>query len=90
MITTRRQILLAGEFDPLCPLDDAIEVHGDNAANKEMWVVEDRFHPLWGLPNLGGLDCHDYVADWCARALIKGVSEKEPDRLCSREGAPRW
>ncbi|CAN0548672.1 unnamed protein product, partial [Laminaria digitata] len=27
--------------------------------------------------NLGGLDCHDYVADWCARVLISGKSEKD-------------
>ena len=70
-------LLVSGEFDPLCPLEDAIEVYGDITANKEMWVVEDQFHPLWGLPNLGGLDCHDYVADWCARVLLDGKSEKD-------------
>jgi pimeloyl-ACP methyl ester carboxylesterase len=36
-------LLVTGEFDPLCPLED---------------------HPLWGIPNLGGLDCHEYVLDW--------------------------
>ena len=70
-------LLVTGEFDPLCPLEDAIEVYGDLTCRKEMWVVEDQFHPLWGLPNLGGLYCHDYVADWCARALIDGKTEKD-------------
>ena len=36
-----------------------------------MWVVEDQFHPLWGIPNLGKLDCHHYIADWLARALLE-------------------
>ena len=64
-------LLVTGEFDPLCPLEDAIEVYGDLTARKEMWVIEDQFHPLWGIPNLGKLDCHHYIADWLARALLK-------------------
>ena len=46
-------LLVSGEFDPLCPLEDAIEVYGDITANKEMWVVEDQFHPLWGIAQSG-------------------------------------
>ena len=26
--------------------------------------MENQYHPLWGIPNLGGMDCHDYVMDW--------------------------
>ena len=37
-----------------------------------MWVIEDQFHPLWGIPNLGGLDCHHYIVDWLHRALVGG------------------
>ena len=40
-------LLVTGEFDPLCPLEDAVEVYGDITARKEMWVIEDQFHPLW-------------------------------------------
>ena len=47
-----------------------MEVYGDITARKEMWVVEDQFHPLWGIPNLGKLDCHHYIIDWLSRALI--------------------
>ena len=64
-------LLVTGEFDPLCPLEDAIEVYDDLTARKEMWVVEDQFHPLWGIPNLGKLDCHHYIIDWLSRALLK-------------------
>jgi len=64
-------LLVTGEFDPLCPLEDAIEAFEDLKVPKEMWVVENQFHPLWGLPNFGGMDCHDYVLDWL-KGLFSG------------------
>ena len=67
-------LLVTGEFDPLCPLEDAIEVYGDLTCRKEMWVIENQFHPLWSIPNLGGLDCHEYVIDWLGRALLDGTT----------------
>ncbi len=57
-------LLVTGEFDPLCPLEEAIEAYGDLKVPKEMWIMENQYHPLWGIPNLGGMDCHDYVMDW--------------------------
>ena len=32
-----------------------------------MWVLENQYHPLWSIENLGGLDCLEYVFDWLAR-----------------------
>lgn len=64
-------LLVTGEFDPLCPLEGAVEAFEDLKVPKEMWVIENQFHPLWGLPNLGGMDCHDYVLDWL-HALFSG------------------
>jgi dipeptidyl aminopeptidase/acylaminoacyl peptidase len=57
-------LLVTGEFDPLCPLEDAVEAYADLRVPKEMWVMENQYHPLWGIQNLGGLDCHEYVMDW--------------------------
>jgi pimeloyl-ACP methyl ester carboxylesterase len=57
-------LLMTGEFDPLCPLEDAVEAFDDLKVPKEMWVIENQYHPLWGLPNFGGMDCHDYAFDW--------------------------
>jgi pimeloyl-ACP methyl ester carboxylesterase len=57
-------LLVTGEFDPLCPLEEAVEAFADLKVPKEMWVMENQYHPLWGIPNLGGMDCHDYVLDW--------------------------
>jgi dipeptidyl aminopeptidase/acylaminoacyl peptidase len=59
-------LLVTGEFDPLCPLEDAIEAYRELRVPKEMWVFENQYHPLWGLSNLGGMDAHDYVMDWLA------------------------
>jgi alpha-beta hydrolase superfamily lysophospholipase len=33
-------------------------------AQKELWVLENQYHPLWSIGNLGGLDVHDYALDW--------------------------
>ena len=63
-------LLATGEFDPLCPLEDAVEVFEDLKCSKEMWVIEDQFHPLWGIPNLGKLYCHHYIMDWLQRVLF--------------------
>jgi dipeptidyl aminopeptidase/acylaminoacyl peptidase len=57
-------LLAAGEYDPLCPLEDAIEAFGELTTPKEMWVFENQYHPLAGLANIGGLDIYDYVLDW--------------------------
>jgi dipeptidyl aminopeptidase/acylaminoacyl peptidase len=57
-------LLVTGEFDPLCPLEDAVEAYHDLKVPKEMWVFENQYHPLWTISNLGGLDTHDYVMDW--------------------------
>src|SRR4029453_6061841 len=62
-------LLVTGEFDPLCPLEDAVEAYEDLKVAKEMWVFENQYHPLWQISNLGGMDCHDYVLDWL-RALF--------------------
>ncbi|MDO8595861.1 MAG: alpha/beta fold hydrolase [Sulfuricaulis sp.] len=64
-------LLVTGEFDPLCPLEDAVEAFADLKVPKEMWIMENQYHPLWGIANLGGMDCHDYVLDWL-KALFSG------------------
>ena len=70
-------LLSTGEYDPLSPLEDAIEAFGELKAPKELWVFENQFHQLKSLPNLGGLDGHNYIFDWLRRALAgKGLSRR--------------
>ena len=44
-----------------------------------MSVIENQYHPLWGLSNFGGMDCHDYVMNW-----LKGLFPGK--RLPTRRG----
>ncbi len=74
-------LLVTGEFDPLCPLEDAVEAFDDLKVPKEMWVMENQYHPLWGLQNLGGLDCHEYVLDWLQALFSKKMMPKKSGRI---------
>ncbi len=62
-------LLATGEYDPLCPLEDAIEAYQELNAPKELWVFENQFHQLRIVPNLGGLTSNEYVLDWLQLAL---------------------
>ncbi len=64
-------LLVTGEYDPLCPLEDAVEAFEELKVTKEMWVFENQYHPLWGISNLGGGDAHEYVLDWL-HTLLQG------------------
>ena len=79
-------LLATGEFDPLCPLEDAVEVYEDLTCKKELWVIEDQFHPLWGIPNLGKLDCHHYIMDWLQRALVDGKTNDKRIAYVNNKG----
>jgi len=74
-------LLVTGEFDPLCPLEDAVEAFEDLKVPKEMWVMENQYHPLWGLPNFGGLDCHEYALDWLKALFSKKMTPKKSGRI---------
>jgi dipeptidyl aminopeptidase/acylaminoacyl peptidase len=74
-------LLATGEYDPLCPLEDAIDAYQELKSPKEMWVFENQFHQLRIVPNLGGLTSNEYVLDWLQLALTgKGVSRRH-DRV---------
>ncbi|HSQ05555.1 MAG TPA: alpha/beta fold hydrolase [Burkholderiales bacterium] len=66
-------LLVSGEYDPLCPLEGAVEAFEELKVPKELWVFENQYHPLWQIGNLGGLDCHEYVIDWLM-GLFSGKS----------------
>ena len=90
-------LLSTGEYDPLSPLEDAIAAFDALKAPKELWVFENQFHQLKSLPNLGGLDGHEYVFDWLSMALNgKGLSKRHSRIAYIREngdgpwGACEW
>jgi dienelactone hydrolase len=58
-------LLAMGEFDELCPLEDAFKLYRLLRCPKEIWVFEDENHVMGGrLP-----DFYTLVADWMADAL---------------------
>ncbi len=58
-------LLAMGEFDELCPLEDAFTLYHLLRCPKEIWVFEDENHVMGGrLP-----DFYTLVADWMADAL---------------------
>ena len=73
----RCPILLAtGEFDPLCPVEDAYAVFDDMTGPKELWVWENEAHALNALKGAAGLDIHPLAADWL-RDKLEGRYDKK-------------
>lgn len=67
-------LLTTGEFDPVCPLEEAIEAFEELKSPREMWIFENQYHPQRGLSNLGGLDNWEYLFDWLRDVLMgKGL-----------------
>ncbi len=64
-------LVVAGEFDPLCSLEEARRFFDEIPAPKELWALEDEFH-FWvntPLAGLGGLSFLPWAADWLQDAL---------------------
>ena len=74
-------LMITGEFDPLCPLEDALAAYEELTVPRELWVFENQYHPLWSLGNLGELDCHDYALDWLAAVLSKRKMPSKAGRI---------
>jgi dipeptidyl aminopeptidase/acylaminoacyl peptidase len=70
-------LLSTGEYDPLCPLEDAIEAFGELKSPKELWVFENQYHQQRNLANLGGLNNYEYIFDWLGNVLMgKGLPRR--------------
>ncbi len=80
-------LLVTGEYDPLCPLEDAIEAYGELKSPRELWVMENQFHPMRKMANLGGMDSHEYIVDWLRDALVgKGLARDHSRIAYIKEG----
>ncbi|MDR7419693.1 MAG: alpha/beta fold hydrolase [Armatimonadota bacterium] len=62
-------LVVTGEYDPLCHLEDAQRFFDELAGPKEMWVFENEFHRVTGRSGIGGLDIYPFLADWLRDAL---------------------
>ena len=62
-------LMVTGEYDPLCHLEDAQRFFDELAGPKELWVFENEFHRVTGRAGIGGLDIYPFLADWLRDAL---------------------
>lgn len=71
---------VVGEYDPLAPLEDVLEVYGKVPPPKELWVVENDAHVPRGVVNFGHADFFGFLADWLQDALA-GKKPADLDRI---------
>jgi pimeloyl-ACP methyl ester carboxylesterase len=70
-------LLVQGEFDPMSPLDDGLELFEEIAGPKEFWILEDGVHGgTISHSGLGNLKGAPFMIDWLLDAAL-------------RDGAPR-
>jgi pimeloyl-ACP methyl ester carboxylesterase len=62
-------LMVVGEFDPLCPLEDAYRLFDELAGPKEIWVMENEAHTAKDLRGLGSIGAYAHLADWLRDAL---------------------
>jgi dipeptidyl aminopeptidase/acylaminoacyl peptidase len=75
-------LLVMGEFDELCPLEDGETLFEELTCPKELWVYENETHTFGGrLP-----DFYLHVADWMRDALLGKLPKDHAKRV---DFAPR-
>jgi pimeloyl-ACP methyl ester carboxylesterase len=70
-------LMITGEYDPLCHLEDVVDLFSELAGPKELWVFENEFHRVTGKEGIAGLDIHQFMADW----VKDGLDGKLPSDL---------
>jgi dipeptidyl aminopeptidase/acylaminoacyl peptidase len=78
-------LLATGEFDPLCPIEDAYAVYDEVAGPKELWVWENEAHALNTLKGAAGLDIHPLAADWLMDKLEGRYDKKMANEVYVRQ-----
>ncbi len=62
-------LMISGEYDPLCPVDEVLQVYDEVRAPKELWVFENEFHRVTNSKALGGAAIHGFMVDWLKDAM---------------------
>jgi pimeloyl-ACP methyl ester carboxylesterase len=68
-------LVVTGEYDPLAPLEEVLDIYEQIPRPKELWVIEDDFHNPNGTENLGGAEIWGFLADWLRDALDGKLSD---------------
>jgi pimeloyl-ACP methyl ester carboxylesterase len=62
-------LMVAGEYDPLAPLETVLDFYDTVPTPKELWVVENDYDIPRNRPNFGGMDFFPFLIDWLKDAL---------------------
>ncbi|MFC2001139.1 alpha/beta hydrolase family protein [Chloroflexota bacterium] len=68
-------LIWIGEFDPLCPLEEAEAFFDEIAGPKEMWIMEDDFHAAFAR-GLDSIPMPHFAADWL-KGKLEGKYPKD-------------
>jgi pimeloyl-ACP methyl ester carboxylesterase len=70
-------LMVVGEYDQLCFLEDSIALYNEVAGPTEMWLLLDESHQIFNLEGLGGFDVMPYMADWITDAFDNKLRDKQ-------------
>jgi pimeloyl-ACP methyl ester carboxylesterase len=62
-------LMVVGEYDPMTPLEEAVEIFEDLKGPKEFWLTENDAHSSPTNPHLGGSSPAGAMADWLLDVL---------------------
>jgi hypothetical protein len=68
-------LMVHGEFDELTPLEEVFETYERVPSPKEIWVMDNEFHPMGGM----GRDWVNCIADWLVQ-MLDGKYDQAMDR----------
>jgi hypothetical protein len=63
-------LMVLGEYDPLCHLEEGLAYFEEVAGPKEIWILENENHVPRPSRNFGGMLADPLVADWLKDALL--------------------
>jgi len=74
---TAANLMVVGEYDPMTPLKEAVEIFEGLRGPKEFWLTENDAHTPFLYPHLGGYPAFNAMADW----LLDTLEGRKPANL---------
>jgi pimeloyl-ACP methyl ester carboxylesterase len=74
---TAANLMMVGEYDPMTPLKEAVDIFEGLPGPKEFWLTENDAHTPFLYPHLGGYPAFNAMADW----LLDVLEGRKPANL---------
>jgi pimeloyl-ACP methyl ester carboxylesterase len=74
---TAANLMMVGEYDPMTPLKEVVEIFEGLKGPKEFWLTENDAHTPFLYPHLGGYPAFNAMADW----LLDFLEGRKPANL---------